>query len=117
MTRGLDEMLRLGKALGGREETIVGLAGVGDLILTCTDDKSRNRRFGLLLGQGKTAEEALKGVGQVVEGYHNVKEVKALATRHGVSMPVVEEVFSMCYDKKVESSKQRAEEIFQKVFR
>ncbi|MCD6046890.1 MAG: NAD(P)H-dependent glycerol-3-phosphate dehydrogenase [Gammaproteobacteria bacterium] len=95
MTRGLEEMLCLGKALGAKEETIMGLAGVGDLILTCTDDKSRNRRFGLLLGQGKSADEALKIIGQVVEGYANVQEVKTLAKRMNVHMPIVETVFEM----------------------
>jgi glycerol-3-phosphate dehydrogenase (NAD(P)+) len=95
MTRGLDEMLRLGLALGAKEETIVGLAGVGDLILTCTDDKSRNRRFGLLLGQGKSANQALQIIGQVVEGYANVNEVKTLAAKVNVRMPIVDAVFEM----------------------
>ncbi len=97
MTRGLEEMIRLGVAMGAREQTLIGLAGVGDLILTCTDDKSRNRRFGLLLGKGVEPQQALKEVKQVVEGYINVKQVKALAEKYQIRMPIVEEVFKICY--------------------
>lgn len=98
ITRGLAEMFALGRALGALDETIVGLAGVGDLILTCTDNQSRNRRFGLLLGQGKSAAEALQEIAQVVEGYNNVKEVRALAQRLHVSMPIVDAVYQLCHE-------------------
>lgn len=97
MTRGLAEMFALGRALGAVDETIVGLSGVGDLILTCTDNQSRNRRFGLMLGEGKTADEALTAIAQVVEGYTNVKEVRALAKRLHINMPIVEAVYQLCY--------------------
>jgi glycerol-3-phosphate dehydrogenase (NAD(P)+) len=99
ITRGFAEMLALGRALGALDETIMGLSGMGDLILTCTDNQSRNRRFGLLLGEGKVADEALAMIGQVVEGYNNVKEVRALAQRLQVKMPIVEAVYQSCYEK------------------
>ena len=92
ITRGLAEIMRLGDALGGRRETFMGLAGLGDLVLTCTDDLSRNRRFGLLLGKGHTVEEGLAAVGQVVEGLTTVREVVALAGRLKVEMPITHQV-------------------------
>lgn len=92
ITRGLAEMSRLGMSLGARQETFLGLAGVGDLVLTCTDDQSRNRRFGLLLGQGNTLESAEKHIGQVVEGRHNAAQICALAKQHHVDMPICTEV-------------------------
>ncbi|HMV39391.1 MAG TPA: NAD(P)H-dependent glycerol-3-phosphate dehydrogenase, partial [Plasticicumulans sp.] len=92
ITRGLAEMVRLGLACGGRRETFMGLAGVGDLVLTCTDDQSRNRRFGLALGRGAGVGEALAGIGQVVEGAAAVAEVLKLARSHGVEMPISEQV-------------------------
>jgi glycerol-3-phosphate dehydrogenase (NAD(P)+) len=95
ITRGLAEMMRLGIALGGQRETFMGLAGLGDLVLTCTDDQSRNRRFGLALGQGHTVQEALDSIDQVVEGAQTAKEVHLLATREGVDMPITEQVFEV----------------------
>lgn len=92
ITRGLAEMQRLGLALGALPETFMGLAGVGDLVLTCTDNQSRNRRFGLLLGQGESLDAAEQQIGQVVEGRHNASQVCALAKRHQVNMPICETV-------------------------
>ncbi|KTD64509.1 NAD(P)H-dependent glycerol-3-phosphate dehydrogenase [Legionella spiritensis] len=88
ITRGLAEMRRLGLALGAREDTFMGLAGVGDLVLTCTDDQSRNRRFGLQLGQGIDLNTAEKNIGQVVEGKQNAAQVCKLAKEHRVEMPI-----------------------------
>lgn len=92
ITRGLAEMSRLGQALGARAETFMGLAGVGDLVLTCTDNQSRNRRFGLLLGQGMSQQEAEKQIGQVVEGKYNALHVCALSHAYHVDMPICNEV-------------------------
>ncbi len=92
ITRGLAEMQRLLAAYDARLETCLGLAGVGDLVLTCTDNQSRNRRFGLLLGQGIDALAAEKTIGQVVEGKHNAAQVCALAKQHGIDMPICQEV-------------------------
>lgn len=92
ITRGLAEMVRLGLAVGGRRETFMGLAGIGDLVLTCTDDQSRNRRFGLAIGRGETAAAALTAIGQVVEGAATAREVLGLARRHQVEMPITEQV-------------------------
>lgn len=92
ITRGLAEMTRLGVALGAKSETFMGLAGVGDLVLTCTDDQSRNRRFGLLLGQGCNQETAEKQIGQVVEGKHNAMQISKLAKTHHVDMPICHEI-------------------------
>lgn len=83
ITRGLAEMSRLGLALGAQAETFTGMAGLGDLVLTCTDNQSRNRRFGMLLGQGTSVEEAQETISQVVEGYRNTKEVYLLAASVG----------------------------------
>jgi len=92
IARGLAEMTRLGLALGGRKETFMGLAGMGDLVLTCTDDQSRNRRFGLALARGKTVADALRDIGQVVEGYNGARAVQRVAERHNVPMPIVEQL-------------------------
>lgn len=92
ITRGLAEMTRLGLAVGGQRETFMGLAGIGDLVLTCTDDQSRNRRFGLAIGRGETAEAAHAAIGQVVEGLATVREAWRLAQRYGVEMPITEQV-------------------------
>jgi glycerol-3-phosphate dehydrogenase (NAD(P)+) len=92
ITRGLAEMVRLGVAVGGQRETFMGLAGVGDLVLTCTDDQSRNRRFGLAIGRGETATAAFAAIGQVVEGAVTAREALRLAQRHGVEMPITEQV-------------------------
>jgi len=98
ITRGLVEMTRLGVALGAKRETFMGLAGLGDLVLTCTDDQSRNRRFGLLLASGKSAEEALKEIGQVVEGYLAARAVHRVAAREKVDMPICEGIYRLLYE-------------------
>ncbi len=92
ITRGLAEMMRLGAALKAKPETLMGLAGAGDLILTCTGDLSRNRQLGLHLGKGKTLEQALEEIGQVVEGVNSSAEVQRLALEYGINMPISEEV-------------------------
>jgi len=100
ITRGLAEMTRLGMALGADSATFMGMAGLGDLVLTCTDNQSRNRRFGLALGQGTNVDKAMADIGQVVEGYRNTKEVRMLAHRAGVEMPIVEQVYQVLYQGK-----------------
>lgn len=100
ITRGLAEMSRLGAALGAQAETFMGMAGLGDLVLTCTDNQSRNRRFGLALGQGKDVDTAQQEIGQVVEGYRNTKEVFLLAERVGVEMPIVDQIYQVLYQGK-----------------
>ncbi|HLV48656.1 MAG TPA: NAD(P)H-dependent glycerol-3-phosphate dehydrogenase, partial [Aliidiomarina sp.] len=100
ITRGLAELTRLGLALGGKFETFTGMAGLGDLILTCTDDQSRNRRFGLAIGQSKSVDEAMASIGQAVEGYRNTREAFALAKRHNVEMPIVEQLYHVLYEGK-----------------
>lgn len=100
ITRGLAEMTRLGAALGAQTETFMGMAGLGDLVLTCTDNQSRNRRFGLALGQGQSVDQAQIDIGQVVEGYRNTKEVWALAQRYGVEMPISEQIYQVLYQGK-----------------
>ena len=98
ITRGLVEMTRLGVALGARRETFMGLAGLGDLVLTCTDDQSRNRRFGLLLASGRTPQAALTEIGQVVEGYLAARAVHAVSQREGVDMPICEGIYRLLYE-------------------
>src|SRR5690606_12145354 len=88
ITRGLNEMLRLNHAIGGRAETVMGLAGLGDLVLTCTGDLSRNRRLGLALGRGQSLGDAVREIGQVVESVQTADEVMRLAERHGVELPI-----------------------------
>jgi glycerol-3-phosphate dehydrogenase (NAD(P)+) len=100
ITRGLVEMTRLGVALGAHRDTFMGLAGLGDLVLTCTDDQSRNRRFGLLLAAGRTPDEALAEIGQAVEGYPAAKAVRNVANREGVDMPLSEGIYSVLYEQK-----------------
>ncbi len=95
ITRGLAEMMRLGTALGGHAETFIGLSGVGDLVLTCTDNQSRNRRFGLALGEGKNPQLAEREIGQVVEGKRNAELIVQLAKTHGVEMPITEAVWDV----------------------
>ena len=92
ITRGLNEMLRVNQALGGRPETLMGLAGLGDLVLTATGDLSRNRRLGLALGRGQPLEEAVREIGQVVESVQTADEVMRLADRHGVDLPIAANV-------------------------
>jgi glycerol-3-phosphate dehydrogenase (NAD(P)+) len=99
ITRGLVEMTRLGVALGAHQETFMGLAGLGDLVLTCTDDHSRNRRFGLALGQGAPVDAALQHISQVVEGYRAALALRAVATRAGVQMPICEGIFGVLYER------------------
>jgi glycerol-3-phosphate dehydrogenase (NAD(P)+) len=100
ITRGLAELTRLGVALGAKESSFMGMAGLGDLVLTCTDNQSRNRRFGLALGQGKGIDEAQTEIGQVVEGYRNTEEVYNLARRMGVEMPICEQIYYVLYQGK-----------------
>lgn len=95
ITRALTEMGRLAEVLGGSPETLVSLAGVGDLMLTCTADGSRNRRFGLALGEGVTVDLAQARIGQTVEGLHNVKLVHQLAQKNNVEMPITEQIFGV----------------------
>ncbi|AIJ32368.1 NAD(P)H-dependent glycerol-3-phosphate dehydrogenase [Actinobacillus suis] len=97
ITRGLAEISRLGASLGANANTFMGMAGLGDLVLTCTDNQSRNRRFGLMLGQGKSAEDAMAEIGQVVEGFYNTKEAYLLAQTQGVEMPIVEQIYQMLF--------------------
>jgi glycerol-3-phosphate dehydrogenase (NAD(P)+) len=98
ITRGLAEMVRLGVALGARPETFMGLAGLGDLVLTCTDDQSRNRRFGRAIASGKPIEQAIAEIGQVVEGYHAAKAVHMVSKKLGVDMPICEHVYQVLYE-------------------
>ena len=98
MTRGLTEIARLGVAMGAKKETFAGLAGVGDLIVTCTSMHSRNRRAGILIGQGKTPEEAMKEVGAVVEGYYAAKSAWELCCRQNVDMPIVHAAYAVLYE-------------------
>lgn len=97
VTRGLAEMMRLGRVLGAREQTLTGLTGMGDLVLTCTGDLSRNRRLGLALGAGKTVDQAVAEIGQTVEGVKTAREVWRLAGRHGVDMPIAEQVYGILH--------------------
>src|SRR5437588_602662 len=97
---GLKEMTRLGVALGAARETFMGLAGLGDLVLTCTDDQSRNRRFGLSLGRGRTLPEAQGGIQQVVEGVLASRAVCAVAGRLSVEMPICREVYRVMHEGK-----------------
>ena len=98
ITRGLAEMVRLAVALGGEEPTLSGLAGVGDLILTCAGDLSRNRRAGLAIGRGASLEDALEEVQEVVEGVRTTRAAGELARRHEVEMPIVDAVYSILYE-------------------
>ncbi len=97
MTRGMAEMMRLGEALGCRPETLMGLSGLGDLVLTSTGDLSRNRRMGLALGRGETIEQAKQTIGQVVEGIGTTDEVMRLARKHDVDMPITEHVWKVVH--------------------
>ena len=98
VTRGLHEVTRLGIALGGRLETFAGLAGMGDLVLTCTGALSRNRTVGVLLGQGKTIEEILRDAKFVAEGIKTSKSARALAERHQIEMPITNEMYRVLYE-------------------
>lgn len=98
ITRGLAELTRLGVAMGGQKETFMGLAGAGDLILTCTDNSSRNRRVGLALGQGKKLSGILPELGQEAEGVATARELHQLARKLNVEMPIIEQVYRVLYD-------------------
>ncbi len=97
ITRGLTEIMRLGLQLGGKAETFMGLAGLGDLLLTCTDNQSRNRRMGLALAEGLSLSEGLARIDQEVEGVHAAQEIHDLARRRGVDMPISEQVYQVLY--------------------
>lgn len=98
ITRGLTEIIRLGVKLGGKQETFMGLAGLGDLILTCTDNQSRNRRFGLALGQGKDKTTTILKIGQEIEGISAAKETFLLARKYDIDMPITEQVYKVLYE-------------------
>lgn len=97
ITRGIAEISRLGISLGANSNTFMGMSGLGDLVLTCTDNQSRNRRFGLMLGEGLDAQMAMENIGQVVEGFYNTKEAYLLAQRQGVEMPITEQIYQMLF--------------------
>ncbi|MHC1478665.1 NAD(P)H-dependent glycerol-3-phosphate dehydrogenase [Frateuria aurantia] len=97
VTRGMGEMLRLGTALGARAETLIGLSGLGDLVLTCTGDLSRNRRLGLALGKGVPIDEAVRQIGQVVESVLTADEVMRLASKHGLDLPISAAVYAVLH--------------------
>ena len=117
MTRGFSEVMRMGQSLGARQETLMGLAGLGDLILTCTDDQSRNRRFGLAIGQGKTIQEAETEVGQTVEGLRAARAIYTMSKQLGLDLPIMDQVYQVLYEGKnpldavnsLENRPQRAE--------
>ncbi|HJB06335.1 MAG TPA: NAD(P)-dependent glycerol-3-phosphate dehydrogenase [Candidatus Enterocloster faecavium] len=98
ITRGIAEISRLGMAMGGKAETFAGLTGIGDLIVTCASMHSRNRRAGILIGQGLSMEEAMKEVHMVVEGVYSAKAARALAEKYQVSMPIVEQVNQVLFE-------------------
>lgn len=98
ITRGLTEVMRLGEALGAQRDTLMGLAGLGDLVLTCTDDQSRNRRFGLALGRGSDMATARASINQVVEGIEAAKEARRLALSLQIEMPITEQVYQVLYN-------------------
>ena len=100
ITRGLAEMMRFGERLGAHRETLMGLSGLGDLILTSTDNQSRNRRFGLAVGQGMSVEAALASVNQTVEGYRATRAVYHLAKKLDVSLPIMEQIYRVLYEGK-----------------
>lgn len=99
ITRGIAEISRLGEAMGARRETFSGLSGIGDLIVTCTSMHSRNRRAGILIGKGKSADDALKQIGMTVEGYYACKTAYALSKEYNVEMPIVSAVYSVLFNK------------------
>ena len=98
MTRGLTETARLGVSMGAQKDTFAGLTGIGDLIVTCTSMHSRNRRAGILIGQGKDAQTAMKEVGAVVEGYYAAKAAYELGQRQGIDMPITEAAYKVLYE-------------------
>ena len=100
MTRGLSEIMHLGTSLGAERETLMGLAGLGDIILTCTDDQSRNRRFGLAIGKGRSISQAEIEVGQTVEGLRAAKAIYHKSKNLGLELPIMAEVYHVLYDNK-----------------
>ncbi len=104
MTRGIAEISRLGCAMGAKRQTFMGLAGIGDLIVTCTSMHSRNRRAGILIGQGKTVDQALDEVKMVVEGYYTTEPVYRLSKKLGIVMPITTEAYSILFEGKDPSS-------------
>ncbi len=100
ITRGLNTIMQLGVELGAHPETFMGLAGMGDLILTCSDDQSRNRRFGLALARGEGVEAAKASIGQAVEGIKSAKAAYELSHQHGIDMPIVDQVYDIIYKDK-----------------
>lgn len=98
ITRGLHEIIRLGIKLGGKQETFMGLAGLGDLVLTCTDNQSRNRRFGLALGLGKDRATATQEIGQEIEGVFAARETFLLAKKYAIDMPITEQTYKVLYE-------------------
>lgn len=98
ISRGLVELMRLGEALGARKQTFMGLSGMGDLVLTCTDDQSRNRRMGLGLAAGRKTDEVAREIGQVVEGVYAANAVRGVAQKLGVEMPICEQVYQILYE-------------------
>jgi len=98
ITRGMVELQKLGLALGAKSETLMGLSGLGDLVLTCTDNQSRNRQFGLQLGAGLSMEEALISIGQVVEGIPTAKSIHYLAKEKNIDLPIVEQVYKVLFE-------------------
>jgi len=97
IARGLTEISRLGVTLGAQQETFIGLTGLGDLVLTCTDNQSRNRRFGIAIGKGESRDQAIIDIGQVVEGINTAKEIHHLAQKHKIEMPITEQVYNVLY--------------------
>ena len=100
ITRGIAEISRLGVAMGGKPETFTGLSGIGDLIVTCASMHSRNRRAGILMGQGKTMEEAMAEVKMVVEGVYSAKAARELSRKYKIDMPIIEEVNEILFENK-----------------
>ena len=98
LTRGIAEMSRLLKACGGKEATLLSLAGMGDLVLTCTDNQSRNRRFGLAIGQGASVDVALTSVGSEVEGLHNTRQMVELSHSHHIELPITQQVYRVLFE-------------------
>ncbi len=104
ITRGLGEIMRIGELIGAKKDTLMGLSGLGDLILTCTDDQSRNRRFGLAIGHGQTVDQAIKSIGQTVEGYRATRAIYIMAGQHKISLPIMEQAYLVLYKGKSPSA-------------
>lgn len=98
ITRGLAEIMRLGAAMGGQRETFMGLAGMGDLVLTCTDNQSRNRRMGLKLAEGLSKEEIREEIGQEIEGVRTAREAMHLSEKYNVEMPIIQQAYKVLYE-------------------